>query len=133
MRFAGAWRRKNKDNADAEGAKVRGEEKRELTTELTEDAERKDRENESFEARAICVMEGKTRTLQKKRGCVTQMPKCAEAEGDALFDAVVGGFAGDDDVVDVGFAEAGARDADEAAVGLEIVERGSSDVAHAGF
>jgi hypothetical protein len=51
----------------------------------------------------------------------------------ALLDAVVGGFAGDDDVVDVGFAEAGAADADEAAVGFEIVERGGSDVAHAGF
>jgi len=50
-----------------------------------------------------------------------------------LLDAVVGGFAGDDDVVDVGFAEAGAGDADEAAVGFEIVERGGADVAHAGF
>src|ERR1700722_165462 len=50
-----------------------------------------------------------------------------------LLDAVVGGFAGDDDVVDVGFAEAGAGDADEAAVGFEIVERGCADVAHAGL
>ncbi len=35
---------------------------------------------------------------------------------------VVGGFAGDDDVVDVAFAEAGVGDADEAGVLLELVD-----------
>ena len=33
---------------------------------------------------------------------------------------VVGRFAGDDDVVDVGLAKAGVRDADEAGIALEF-------------
>jgi hypothetical protein len=37
-----------------------------------------------------------------------------------LLHAVVGGFASDDYVVDVGFAEAGAGDAHEAAVGFQV-------------
>ena len=46
--------------------------------------------------------------------------------------SVVGGFAGDGDVVDVGFAEAGACDAAEAGVVLEVLDVGAAGVAHAG-
>ena len=45
---------------------------------------------------------------------------------------VVGGFAGDDDVVDVALAEAGVGDADEARVGLQLCDGAAAEVAHAG-
>ncbi len=45
---------------------------------------------------------------------------------------VVGGFAGDDDVMDVRLAEAGVGDADEAGVGLELGDGGAAEVAHTG-
>ena len=45
---------------------------------------------------------------------------------------VVGGFTGDDDVVDVAFAKAGAGDADELRLLLEVLDGGAAEVAHAG-
>ena len=45
---------------------------------------------------------------------------------------VVGGFSGYGDVVDVAFAEAGAGDAAEAGVGLEVLDVGAAGVAHSG-
>ncbi len=48
-----------------------------------------------------------------------------------LLDVVVRCFAGDDDVVNVAFAEAGVGDADEARVGLELGDRTAAQVAHA--
>src|SRR5580704_10132643 len=59
--------------------------------------------------------------------------RCRRYQSLSLLDAVVGGFSRDDDVVDVGFAESGAGDADEATVGLEIVECWCADVAHTGL
>src|SRR6266446_2064068 len=50
-----------------------------------------------------------------------------------LLHAVVGGFLGDDYVVDVGFAEAGGGDTDEFAFFGELVQGASADVAHAAF
>jgi len=44
----------------------------------------------------------------------------------SLFDVVVGGFAGDDYVVDVGFTEAGAGEADEFGFGLELFDGGAA-------
>src|SRR5258705_143720 len=50
-----------------------------------------------------------------------------------LLHAVVGGFLGDDYVVDVGFAEAGGGDTDEFAFFGELFQRARADVAHAAF
>ena len=50
-----------------------------------------------------------------------------------LLHAVVGGFLGDDHVVDVGFAEACGGDADEAGFLSEFFDGVGSDVAHTGF
>jgi len=50
-----------------------------------------------------------------------------------LLHAVVGGFLGDDYVVDVGFAEAGGGDTDEFAFFGELVQGASADVAHTAF
>ncbi len=47
-----------------------------------------------------------------------------------LFHAVVGGFLGDDHVVDVGFTEAGSGDADEAAFFGEFGDGARADVTH---
>src|ERR1700733_15701101 len=49
-----------------------------------------------------------------------------------LFDMIVGGLAGDDDVVDVAFAESSAGDADEAGLLLQFCDGATADVAHAG-
>ena len=49
-----------------------------------------------------------------------------------LLDVVVGGFAGNDDVVDVGFAETGVGDANEAGVSLEVGDGFAAEIAHAG-
>src|SRR6267378_2962497 len=48
-----------------------------------------------------------------------------------LLHSVVGGFLGDDYVVDVGFAEAGGGDTDELAFFGELVQGAGADVAHA--
>src|SRR6266850_6045210 len=50
-----------------------------------------------------------------------------------LLHSVVGGFLGDDYVVDVGFAEAGGGDTDEFAFFGELVQGAGADVAHAAF
>ena len=50
----------------------------------------------------------------------------------ALFHVVVRGLAGDDDVVDVGLAQTGVRDADKAGVFLELFDGAAAQVAHAG-
>ena len=50
-----------------------------------------------------------------------------------LFDGIVGGLAGDHDVVDVAFAQAGAADADEARFLQQFWNRRAATVAHAGF
>src|SRR6267378_385774 len=50
-----------------------------------------------------------------------------------LLHAVVGGFLGDDYVVDVGFAEAGGGDAHEFTFFGELVQGAGADVAHAAF
>ena len=49
-----------------------------------------------------------------------------------LFHVVVRGFAGDDDVVNVGLAQAGVRDADKAGVFLEFFDGTAAQLAHAG-
>src|ERR1700693_4019639 len=51
----------------------------------------------------------------------------------ALFDAIVGGLAGDHYVVDVALAESGAADADEARFLQEFGDGGAAAVSHAGF
>ena len=48
-----------------------------------------------------------------------------------LLDAVVRGFFGDDDVVDVAFAEAGERYTQETGVVLQFSDRAATAVAHA--
>ncbi len=45
---------------------------------------------------------------------------------------VVGSFAGDDDVVDVAFAEAGAGDANELCLLLQLLDGCAAEIAHAG-
>src|SRR5882762_9816284 len=50
-----------------------------------------------------------------------------------LLHAVVGGFLGDDYVMDVGFAEAGGGDTDEFTFFGKRVQRARADVAHAAF
>ena len=70
----------------------------------------------------------KTRTLPSSEGAAPKGRKAARATRCGSW-----GLRGDDHVVDVGFAQAGAGDADEAAVGFEIVERGGADIAHAGL
>ena len=45
---------------------------------------------------------------------------------------IVRSFAGDDDVVDVAFAQSGVRDAHEAGLGLQIFDGSAAEVAHSG-
>src|SRR5579859_4907775 len=48
------------------------------------------------------------------------------------FDMIIGSLAGDDDVVDVAFAQAGAGDAHESRLLLQLENRGAAQVSHAG-
>jgi len=61
------------------------------------------------------------------------LPGPSEGGRYALLHAVVGGFFGDDYVVDVGFAEACGGDADEFAFFGEFFQGAGADVAHAAF
>src|SRR3954470_14565191 len=49
-----------------------------------------------------------------------------------LLNMVVGSLAGDDHVVDVGFAQTGIRDADETGIVLEFLDGSAAQIAHAG-
>ena len=53
------------------------------------------------------------------------------AERPTLLNPIVGGFFGDDDVVDVAFAEAGGGDAEEAGFFLHLADVACAAVAHA--
>src|SRR5215471_20419096 len=70
--------------------------------------------------------------MRAKRRCKSTALKTRYYVGfPELFDAVVGGFLGDDHVVDVGFAQAGGGDAHEATLFREFRERAGADIAHA--
>src|SRR5258708_36118980 len=74
---------------------------------------------------------------KKKRtggeGCATRRSKERPLQLRRLLHAVVGGFLGDDYVVDVGFAEAGGSDAHGFTFFGELFQGAGADVSHAAF
>src|SRR5258707_10482748 len=74
-----------------------------------------------------------TKLRTHAEGCAPRRSKERPLQLRRLLHAVVGGFLGDDYVVDVGFAEAGGSDAHEFTFFGELFQGAGADVANAAF
>ena len=97
----------------------------------------KERETQEHSEESLCHEEEENPRTQAEACATCGHPflRQGKPEGGryALLHAVVGGFLGDDYVVDVGFAEAGGGDAHEFAFFGEFFQGACADVAHAAF
>jgi hypothetical protein len=91
--------------------------------------ERKQKRPPQKAAATMATQEKSGSARAKKRRVGSDSP-CASGE---LLHAVVGGFLGDDHVVDVGFTEAGGGDADEVALFGEFGDGARAYVTHTAF